>query len=254
MPERTPEFFSSPAPRIIAHRGLAVEAPENTLLAFLKALSAGATHLETDVHATADGIACISHDADLKRLAGRDVRVEQLTMSELRRVDLGEGQGFCSLAEALDAFPTARFNIDIKANNAVDPLVRAVREAGAVQRVLVTSFDERRRRSAVSQLEGVATSASSALVAKAIGALRIRNARMLRRILEPVDAVQVPERFRGVRIVTPRSVNLLRSAGVEVHVWTVNEPADMERLVAMGVDGIVTDRADVAVEVLTGTR
>ena len=107
-------FLDGPRPRIIAHRGLASGAPENTLLAFLKALSAGATHLETDVHATADGDAVISHDPELTRVAGREVRVGQLTLAELRRIPLGHGQSFCSLAEALDAFPEARFNIDIK--------------------------------------------------------------------------------------------------------------------------------------------
>lgn len=235
---------------MIAHRGLALEAPENTLLAFLKALSAGASHLETDVHASADGVAVISHDRDLKRLAGRDVRVGQLTMAELRRVDLGEGQAFCSLAEALDAFPTACFNIDIKDAAAVDPMVKAVRDANAVSRVLVASFDERRRSAAVSQLDGVATSASRSTIVRALAALRLGNRRLLERALADVDAVQVPERHGGIRVVTPRSVAVLREAGVEVHVWTVNDPADMGRLVDMGVDGIVTDRADIAVATL----
>lgn len=247
VPDPAPSFFEPPLPRVIAHRGLAIDAPENTLLAFLKALSAGATHIETDVHASADGVAVISHDADLKRLVGREVRVDQLTMAELRRVDLGEGQAFCSLAEALDAFPTACFNIDIKAAAAIDPTVAAVRHARAERRVLLASFDERRRVAATSQLEEVATSASSKTVAAAFAAVRMRNSRMLARTLSGVHAVQVPERYGAVRVVTQRFVDMMRAVGVEVHVWTVNEPSDMERLVAMGVHGIVTDRADLAV-------
>ncbi|QEE61150.1 glycerophosphodiester phosphodiesterase [Salinibacterium sp. dk2585] len=248
MPSTEPSFFESALPRVFAHRGLATDAPENTLLAFLKALSAGATHLETDVHASADGVAVISHDADLRRLAERDVRVEQLTMAELRRVDLGEGQAFCSLAEALDAFPTACFNVDIKAAAAVDPVVAAVRDARAERRVLLASFDEGRRVAATLQLEGVATSASSKTVAAALLAVRMRSGRMLARALSGVHAVQVPERYGSVRVVTRRFVDMVHAAGVEVHVWTVNEPDDMERLVEMGVDGVVTDRADLAVE------
>jgi glycerophosphoryl diester phosphodiesterase len=239
-------FFAPAPPRIIAHRGLALEAPENTLLAFLKALSAGATHLETDVHASADGVAVISHDVDLARVAGRQIRVEQLTMAELRRIDLGSGQGFCSLAEALDAFPEANFNIDIKSAAAVNPAAAAIRGANAIERVLIASFDERRRAATVAQLEGVATSASSATITRALLALRVGSPRLLSRALAGVDAVQVPERYGAIRIVTPRNVDLLRGAGVEVHVWTVNDPDEMERLVAMGVDGIVTDRADLA--------
>ncbi|MGN6759754.1 MAG: glycerophosphodiester phosphodiesterase, partial [Leifsonia sp.] len=107
-------FLEGAGTRIIAHRGLALDAPENTLLSFLRALSVGATHLETDIHVSADGVAVIAHDPDLARVAGREVQVGQLTMPELRRIDLGHGQGFCSLAEALDAFPEARCNIDVK--------------------------------------------------------------------------------------------------------------------------------------------
>src|SRR5690554_3477427 len=153
-------FFSPAAPRVFAHRGLALEAPENTMLAFLKALSVGVDYLETDVHASSDGVAVIAHDETLTRVAGRPVRVDHLTMAELRRVDLGEGQGFPSLAEVLDAFPEARFNIDLKSNAAVEPTVDAILEAGAVQRVLVASFDDRRRLAALERLPGVATSAS----------------------------------------------------------------------------------------------
>src|SRR5690606_37911373 len=124
----------------------ALEAPENTLLAFAKALAVGVTHIETDVHATADGVAVIAHDETLDRVADRTVRVDQLTMTELRRVDLGEGQGFCSLTEALDAFPDARFNIDLKSSASLAPTVAAIREHRAAERVLVTSFSDSRRR------------------------------------------------------------------------------------------------------------
>lgn len=238
-------FLSGPLPRIIAHRGLAIEAPENTLLAFLKALNAGVTHLETDVHASADGVAVISHDPDLSRTAERAVDVRQLTMAELRRVDLGHGQGYCSLADALDAFPQARFNIDIKDAEAAIPAARAIREARATDRVLITSFDERRRRAAVDALPGVASSASVTTVLLAIAAAKIGAVPLARRVLRGLVAVQIPERRGFLRLVTARTVGALHRAGVEVHVWTVNEPKQMSRLLDLGVDGIVTDRCDV---------
>lgn len=244
------EFFHPAPPRVLAHRGLATEAPENTLLAFAKALAIGVTHIETDVHASADGVAVIAHDDTLERVAGRKVRVDQLTMAELRRVDLGEGQGFCSLAEALDAFPEARFNIDVKSAASVQPTVDAILEHRAVSRVLIASFSDRRRRAAVTQLPGVATSLSAKSTLRLVVANRTLFAAAERRILSPVHAVQVPERQKGVRILTPRLIKAAHAAGVEVHVWTVNEPADMRRLLSLGVDGLVTDRADLAVEVL----
>jgi glycerophosphoryl diester phosphodiesterase len=238
-------FLSGPLPRIIAHRGLAIEAPENTLLAFLRALNAGATHLETDVHASADGVAVISHDPDLSRTAGRPVEISRLTMAELRRVDLGHGQGYCSLTEALDTFPQARFNIDIKDADSALPAARAIRDARATDRVLITSFDERRRRAAADALPGVASSASVTSVLLAIAGAKLGITALVRRALRGLVAVQIPERRGLLRLVTARTVSVLHRAGVEIHVWTVNEPKQMTRLLDLGVDGLVTDRCDV---------
>ena len=154
-------YFSPAPPRVLAHRGLAIEAPENTLLAFAKALAVGVTHVETDVHVSADGVAMISHDPDLRRLADRRATIDHLTAAELRRIDLGFGQSYCSLAEALDGFPDARFNIDIKIGGAVIPTVEAIRAAGATGRVLIGSFSPARRIAAVRMLPGVATSISA---------------------------------------------------------------------------------------------
>ena len=239
-------YFTPASPRVLAHRGLALEAPENTMLAFLKALSLGADYLETDVHVSRDGVAVIAHDHDLNRVAGRPARVDELTMAELRKVPLGEGQGFCSLAEALDSFPDARFNIDIKCAAAVAPTVQAITEAGAAGRVLIASFRGRRRRQALRELPGVATSASSEGSAVAFVAARLGLRFVVRLVLRGVDAVQLPHRFKGVRVITPRLVATMHAAGVEVHAWTINSVPEMTQLLEMGVDGIVTDRADLA--------
>ena len=243
-------FFAGPLPRILAHRGLATDAPENTLLAFLSALAIGVTHLETDVHASADGVAVLSHDPDLARTAGIAGRIDELDFDELNRVDLGHAQTLPSLEEALNAFPEARFNLDLKSDAAVGPAVAAILRTHAVHRVLVTSFDNRRRLRAVQALPGVATSASAVPFAGALLAVKLGLVPLARRVLRDVQAVQVPERLRGVRVISPRTVRLLKAAGVELHVWTINEPAHMRRLLDLGVDGLVTDRADLAREVV----
>lgn len=248
--EHSEGFFAGPLPRILAHRGLATDAPENTLLAFLSALALGITHLETDVHASADGVAVISHDADLARTSGIMGRVDELDFAELHKVDLGHGQTYPGLEEALRAFPEARFNIDLKSDAVVVPAVAAILGAGAVHRVLVTSFDNGRRLRAVRALPGVATSASAVPFAAALFAVKLGIVPLARRLLRDVQAVQVPETLRGVRVISPRTVRLLRRAGVEVHVWTINDPEDMRRLLDLGVDGLVTDRADLALEVV----
>jgi glycerophosphoryl diester phosphodiesterase len=243
-------YLVSAPPRILAHRGLALNAPENTLLAFLSALALGVTHLETDVQVSRDGVAVLAHDADLERLAGRASRIDELTVSELKRIDLGAGQTFATLAEALDTFPEACFNIDLKAPGSVGPAVAAIRAARATPRVLVTSFSESRRLAAVRQLPGVATSASAATMVRALVAAELGLRPLVRRALAAVDAVQVPEVARGFRVVTPRTIRAFHDAGVEVHVWTVNDESDMVRLLDLGVDGIVTDRADLGQQIV----
>jgi len=243
-------FFDGPRPRVLAHRGLALDAPENTLLAFARAVALGVTHIETDVHATLDGIAVVSHDPDLGRV-GRDARkISLLTLEQVRGIRLPEGQGVPTLLEALEAFPDTCFNIDVKVPEAVRPTIEAVRAAGATDRVLVTSFSEDRRRAAVVGLPGVASSASSRGVALAV-AVSLVPWGPLRRILlraatHGVRALQVPECWGRFRVVTAARVEALAEIGVEVHVWVVDDPADMRRLVALGVAGVVTDRADVA--------
>jgi len=251
MNAAVPSGFLAPGGiQILAHQGLAHEAPPNTLLAFLHALASGATHLETDVHATRDGVAVISHDPHIDPNvdpnvlgASHDGRIDQLTFAELSRIRLPHGQTIPALAEALDAFPDARFNIDVKAAAAVAATVRAVRDAVATDRVLITSFSQARRRAAVAGLPGVASSPSSAEFIRVLAATHLSPARTRRR-LRGFVAVQVPERVGPVTIVTPRFVRRMHAAGVEVHVWTVNDPVVMARLLDRGVDGIVTDRCD----------
>jgi glycerophosphoryl diester phosphodiesterase len=240
-------YFAPALPRVLAHRGLAVEVPENTLSAFRAALDVGAQHLETDVHASADGIAVISHDPDLHRIAGRRERVEDLTMAQLRAIDLGGGETFVSLAEVLEAFPEARFNIDVKSEAACRPTAEAVRDAGATDRVLITSFDARRKRLTVSALPGVATSASAAEFVPALLFAKMGWVAAVRRMLRDVDAVQIPSSVYGVRTVTPRTVDAMHGAGVEIHVWTINDVEEARSLLERGADGIVTDRADIMV-------
>jgi len=247
-------FLAGRPPRVIAHRGLALDAPENTLLAFLRALSAGATHLETDIHVSADGVAVIAHDPGLGRVAGREVQVSQLTMSELRRIELGHGQGFCSLAEALDAFPEARFNIDVKDLRAAAPAVEVIRTARAQDRVLITSFATDRRKAVADAFPGIASSPSVPEFVPALLGAKLGISPLVRRALRGFAAVQVPERRGPVRIVTPRTVERFHAAGTEVHVWTVNDPHEMARLLDLGVDGIVTDRCDLLAALVKNRR
>jgi glycerophosphoryl diester phosphodiesterase len=235
---------------VIAHRGLALDADENTLAAFEAALAAGADILETDVHASADGDAVICHDDDLSRIAGVRQRVGTLTVPELSSLRLARGGRLATLRDALEAFPSTRFNIDVKDDAAVVPTVRAIRDADAAERVLVTSFAQRRRRRALRSLRRAATSASTCGSAFAVLGAVLRIDVLVRSALWDVDAVQVPVRHLGLTVVSPALVRAVHRAGREVHVWTVNDPGEMARLLRLGVDGIITDRCDLLGEVL----
>jgi glycerophosphoryl diester phosphodiesterase len=239
-------FTPATAPRVIAHRGFAADAPENTLLAFERALALGVTHLETDVRATRDGTPVLWHDKTVYRVGGRGGRIADLDLGQLRSIELGAGQRVATLREALEAFPDARFNIDVKSLDAADGCVAVIENAGAEHRVLLTSFSERRRARAVRALPGVATSASAPRLAVAVLACRLGITPLARVALRGIDAVQMPDRVLRVRTTTPRMIRRLHRAVREVHVWTINDPRTMRELVRAGVDGIVTDRSDEA--------
>jgi glycerophosphoryl diester phosphodiesterase len=227
-------YFASARPRVFAHRGLATGALENSLDAFRAALAVGADYLETDAHATADGHAVLLHDPGLKRL------------TELRNI-APVGEQICTLDEALRALPGARFNIDVKARAAAAPVAAAILAAGAADRVLITSFRSARRRDTLQRLPGVATSASAEQIVPAVLGAALGIQSLTRRALRDVQAVQIPERILGISTTSPRVLAAFHSAGVEVHIWTINDPTRMRELLDAGVDGIVTDRCDLLV-------
>jgi glycerophosphoryl diester phosphodiesterase len=230
---------------VFAHRGLHLDVPENSASAFRAAVDAGVRFIETDVVGSKDGVAMICHDTILDRVSERTGRVGSLTAAELAEVDLG-GEGFISLAQALEQFPDTRFNIDVKDAAAVNGVVSAVLDAGALDRVLLTSFSAARRRAVTRRMPTVASSASATEFLAVASAIRLG----LTPPLPLIHALQIPERANGMTLVTEQLVARYHRLGLEVHVWTINDEATMRRLLAMGVDGIVTDRADIALGVV----
>lgn len=254
-----PWFAVASRPRVLAHRGLVTAAAaahgmvENSFAAVAAAHAEGAVYVESDCHLTSDGAVVLFHDTDLSRVTGDPRPVSEVTERELERLMERRG-GLITLAQALDAFPTLRFNLDVKAKDAATPVGRLV--APQAHRVLLTSFSDARRREALDAAEhagrGIrpATSAGSATMARLLAALALRSSSLAGRLLRGIDALQIPERQGRLRVLSPRLLDVAHANGVEVHVWTVNEADDMRRLLAMGVDGIVTDRADLGLRVV----
>ncbi|WP_068495401.1 glycerophosphodiester phosphodiesterase family protein [Pseudoclavibacter helvolus] len=246
-------FLDGAPPRVLAHRGLALSATENTLEAFRAAIDAGATHIETDARASSDGRAVLWHDETLEGFDGSTRLVGDSPMSVLaglRSAGSTPGAELLPLDVALDAFPTARFNIDVKSGAAVAAVGQAVRRTGAESRVLVTSFSALRLGRAARLLPDAARGVASPGIAAALVAMYLRSGRMLHRALRGASAVQIPERACGLDLLSPARLRAFHRHVPEVHVWTINDPATMRELLERGVDGLVTDRADLAVEVV----
>ncbi|WP_436527307.1 glycerophosphodiester phosphodiesterase [Actinoplanes sp. HUAS TT8] len=236
-------FLDGPRPRAFAHRGGAAEGDENTAAAFERAVAMGYRYVETDVHATADGVPVVIHDARLDRLAGRPGLVADLTWADLATIRVGGESAVPRLDEVLDAWPQIRFNIDVKSDPVVEPAVTAIRRAGAGDRVLLASFSDARL-TRVRALAGPRVATSLGL--RGVARLRLASiAGVPLRLPESVAAVQIPVRHGPVTVLTSRFLKYVRRIGREIHVWTIDDPAEMRRLLDMGVDGIMTDRVEV---------
>jgi glycerophosphoryl diester phosphodiesterase len=244
----TIHYFSPPKPRLFAHRGLAepVGLDENTLEAFRAALEHGATHLESDTQATADGHAVLFHDNDLERVAGVKARVSDLSLSEIRQISLKNGGSIPTLEEALTHFPTAFFNLDIKTKLAIEPTISAIERTKSHSRVLVSSFSNPIRKSALRRFTTpVATSASASVALAAWLSHRVLLGVGLNRILRNVHALQVPVGIGVVKFADQAFIRRLQRTNTEIHFWTINDPVQMQELLRIGADGIVTDRVDI---------
>jgi glycerophosphoryl diester phosphodiesterase len=235
-----------------AHRGGAAHPEllglENTITAFSRAVALGYRYLESDVHVTRDGVLVAFHDALLERVTDGIGSLEELDASDLARIRVAGSQPIPTLAELVAAFPDARFNLDLKSPGAVAPLAAFVREHGMHDRVLVASFSRQRiarfRRLAGPQVP----TAAHPLEVAAFVLLPWRVAvRITRR--RPA-ALQVPHRRGPLTIASERLVRRAHAAGMQVHVWTVDDPDEMRLLLERGVDGLMTDRTDVLRSVL----
>ncbi|WP_119166528.1 glycerophosphodiester phosphodiesterase [Algihabitans albus] len=238
-------FLQSNRPLAFAHRGGALEAPENTLAAFAHAVGLGYRYIETDIQATRDGVAVVFHDDDLARLAGRPQSVSELDWSELRHLRVA-GEPIPRFDELLAAWPELRINLEPKSDSAVVPMVEAIRNAGALDRVCVGCFQEARVRR-LRELLGPALCWSPG----PFGVFRVwATGYGLPLGVPDCGALQVPTQFRGIPLVTRNLIRAAHARDIQVHVWTVDERAEMERLLDLGVDGLMTDRPSLLRDVL----
>ena len=257
-------FLNNPQPFVFAHRGGCALGPENTIAAFDRGHAAGADGFELDVHLSADGVVVVCHDATLERTTDAAGPLVARTAADLARVDAGHrfsdaagafpfrglGVGIPTLNEVLRRYPDMFLIVEMKDDTTAMgvAVAEAVRAAGAVDRVCVAGYGQRSLDAARAALPEAATSASYPearwAVYRSIARWPVRKARY--------DAFQVPETAGILRIVSPRFIRDVHAAGCRLQVCTVDEEKDMERLLEWGVDGLISNRPDVAVRVRDG--
>lgn len=233
-------YLAQPGPVPIAHRGGSLEAEENTLPAFARAVALGYRHVETDVHLSADGEVVIHHDPTLARMTGDPRPLASLDWRTLRQIRTHGGAALPRLADLLEEFPALHVNIEAKSDAVAEPLAALIRRMGVLDRVGVGSFAANRTARLRAALgEGLCWSpARQGVLGLWLRGWGLPLARA------PYPVVQVPHRFRGIEVVTPRFVRAAHAQGIQVQVWTVNEEAQMRALLDMGVDGLMTDRPE----------
>lgn len=249
-------FFDHPGIIAMAHRGFTdrSDAPENSLPAFAAAVDLGFRYVETDVHATSDGTLVAFHDDRLERVTDGSGVIAELPWSTVREARIAGTQEIPTLDGVLESWPQLRVNIDCKAAGAVQPLVDTIERHRAHDRVCVASFSDARRRAVLRRLSRpVATSGGKSVISRFVvggPAPTWTRIPLGQNALRDVDCLQVPRAAGRIHVVTEASLHRAHDAGVQVHVWTIDDAAQMHRLLDLGVDGIMTDRADTLREVL----
>jgi glycerophosphoryl diester phosphodiesterase len=253
------DFFSVEHPIRFAHRGSRILWPENTMHAFAGAVEGLDYHyLETDVRLTSDHVPVVFHDATLDRTTSGKGKVADHTLAEIQAVDAayhfdpendyplrGEGIGVSTLEELYRTWPDVRLNIDLKGPGEEWAVAEVIRAFDAEHRTLIGSFTDRR----IARFRRITRGRVAVSAGPRAAASMYLASRTGRTIHRKVQAYQVPFNYRGAKI-DGKLIDAVHRAGAHIHLWTVNEPADMRRFIDMGVDGIVTDRPDLLNEVM----
>jgi len=240
-------YLDHGGPIAMAHRGGALHPDnigyENSLRAFRHAVGLGYRYLETDLHATSDGMVVAFHDKRLDRVTDRTGVIAELPWSEVKQALINGKEPIPLLTEVLEEFPETRLNLDIKENNGLDPAVDVLRKTNAIDRVCVSSFSQHRVKRVRDALgDRLATGCGD----REVALLRFTPFR----INTAGACLQIPESFGRLKVLTPGLLRRAHALGKQVHVWTVDDPAAMHRLLDAGVDGLITDRTDLLRAVL----
>ena len=230
---------------VLAHRGGALEANENTLESFKYAHDIGCDYIETDVQITSDGIPYIFHDEDLSRIVGEKKNFNELSSQEVDELIIFSDQKIPTLRSVLESLPTTLFQIDVKTDDVALPALKVIEECNALNRVCIASFSSQRLEVVRNLYPNICISMGPNEVAKML----LSSFGLYKKSILG-NCLQIPIYEYGIKLVTKRFVKFIHSKGLKVCVWTINDEKTFKYLIDIGVDGIITDKPKLLFEVL----
>ena len=240
-------YLKAKSPSILAHRGGSLETSENTLQGFEYAINLGAEYIETDVQLSKDGIPYIFHDDDLKRICKKNITFNQLNGNEIDLIKIFNGCNIPTLQECLDVFPDTKFNIDLKTDEVVVPALKILSNMKTEDRVCIASFANERLEFTRENYPKFCTSMGpKEILNLKLSSLGISSPKV------SGNCVQIPIYKYAIKLVTNRLIRLSHKLGLKVHVWTINDPNIMQKLIDMDIDGIITDKPKLLREIIQG--
>ena len=230
-------YLDVPGVAISAHRGGSIEAPENTIESFEYSIELGSSYIETDVQLSSNGIPYIFHDNDLKRLFGKNIIFNSLHSDEIDELILFDKYKIPTLESTLQKFPDTLFQIDVKTDEVVLPTMEVIKKTNSTDKVCIASFSSKRLKQVHKLYPEICLSMGPFEVMK----LLLASFGLYRNKV-PGNCLQIPIYQYGIKLVTKRFINYIHSIGLKIHVWTINDEDTMQKLIDLGVDGIITDR------------
>ena len=238
-------FLEHPSPIVFAHRGCHESGPENSFDAFQGAFDKGVRYMETDVHLTLDGHLVAFHDRSLLRMTGAPGLIRDLTLADVVATPLTHGARIPTLLELLEALPNAKFNIDLKSDETVEPFIKLAKANPILDRVCVGSFSDARTDAAKSALPGLCTSLGPKAMRRAVVSVYTGIP-----FKTSAQCAQIPVRFGPINLATKRLIEKLSSRGLHIHYWTINSIDTMGQLIDIGAHGVMTDFPSRLIELL----
>ena len=222
------------------HRGDTSIFLENTIEAFQSAVSLGYKYLETDLRETSDGKIITFHDPNLKRITGANITISETKFSDIRMRRLPSRETIPTIDELLEEFPDSFFNMDLKVNQIEEKVLKKINSHNALERVCLGSFNSR----TIKKINSLEPKILTSMGISQVIMYKFFQKKNLSKL------IQIPTHWKGIKVITKKFIDRLHNDGLKVHVWTVNKETEMQSLIDLGVDGIMTDNASGLIKVM----